>query len=111
MRNIHCINRSESFRILGKDTRISENSRLTGLNNNTLVTGISGCGKTGSYVTPNIFSTGGSMVVVDTKGMLYKNNASALRRRGYKTILLDFVHPENSAAFNPLPVGRRHRCR
>lgn len=102
MKNIHISNRPESYRILGKDTKISENSRLTGLNNNTLVTGISGCGKTGSYVTPNIFSTGGSIVVVDTKGLLYKKYAAALRRRGYKTLLLDFVHPEDSAAFNPL---------
>ena len=84
MRNpkaVEAINRAESFRILGKDVKISEDSRTTGLNNNTLVTGISGCGKTGSYVTPNLFSTKGSIVVVDTKGLLYRQSAAALKRR------------------------------
>ena len=105
MGNIHAaenISNTASYRILGKNVKISEDSRVTGLNNNTLVTGISGCGKTGSYVTPNLFSTRGSIVVVDTKGLLYRQNAAALKRRGYKVILLDFVHPERSAPFNPL---------
>ena len=103
------INRSESFRILGKGVKISEDSRTTGLNNNTLVTGISGCGKTGSYVTPNLFSTKGSIVVVDTKGLLYRHCAAALKRRGYNTYLLNFVHPENSAPFNPLDTVERYK--
>jgi len=114
MRNLNAaetINRAESFRILGKDVKMSEDSRTTGLNNNTLVTGISGCGKTGSYVTPNLFSTKGSIVVVDTKGLLYRQTAAALKRRGYKTYLLDFVHPENSVPFNPLDTVERYKLK
>ena len=103
------VNRAASYRILGRNMRISEDSRMTGLNNNTLVTGISGCGKTGSYVMPNLFSTNGSIVVVDTKGLLYRDYARALKRRGYKVILMDFVHPENSAPFNPLDTIGRYK--
>ena len=61
--------KNASYRILAKGVRQSENSRETGLNNNMLVTGISGCGKTGSFVNPNINSAHNSIVVVDTKGL------------------------------------------
>ncbi|MCR4640539.1 MAG: type IV secretory system conjugative DNA transfer family protein [Lachnospiraceae bacterium] len=100
---------NDSFRVLGKGVRMSENTRLTRLNNNTLVTGIAGCGKTGSYVVPNLFSTKGSIVVVDTKGLLYKTYGGQLKKRGYKTICLDFVQPERSAPFNPMKMIKRYK--
>ncbi len=43
-----------SFRILSQDCRISNESYLTGLNNNDLIVGPSGAGKTRGYVLPNI---------------------------------------------------------
>ncbi len=101
--------RKSSYRIIAKGMKHSENCRETGLNNNILVTGISGCGKTGSYVEPNMYSTGGSLVVVDTKGLLYRRHHEELERRGYKTLLFDFVNPENSSPYNPLDSVTRYR--
>lgn len=98
-----------SYRILAKGMTHSENCRETGLNNNILVAGISGCGKTGSYVEPNMYSTGGSLVVVDTKGLLYRRHSKELEKRGYKTILFDFVNPERSSPYNPLESVTRYK--
>ncbi len=94
--------RRESVRVFAKGCMRSENSRKTGLNNNVLVIGNPGCCKTGSYVVPNIYSTTGSIVISDTKGLLYRNHAPELRRRGYDVCLLDFVHPEKSDSYNVL---------
>ena len=91
-----------SKRIFALDRTLSEDTRETGLNNNVLVTGITGCGKTGGYVEPNLLNTGGSIVVADTKGMLYKKYARFMEKRGYRTVCIDFVHPERSAPYNPL---------
>ncbi len=96
-----------SYRVFGKDCRRSEDTWLTGLNNNVLVVGNPGCRKTGSYVIPNLYSTTGSIIVADTKGTLYGMCAKELRRRGYKVHLLDFVNPENSEPFNILDGIRR----
>ena len=103
------VDRSKSLRIFGKGMSRSEDSRATGLNNNVLVIGISGCSKTGSYVLPNMFSTCGSIVVADTKGQLYKNYADDLKKMGYVTQLIDFVHPERSMGYNPLDGIERYR--
>ena len=103
------VDRSKSFRIFAKDLKRSEDSRTTGLNNNVLVIGISGCSKTGSYVHPNLFSTCGSIVVADTKGLLYRNYAKELEKQGYAVQLIDFVQPERSMGYNPLDGIERFR--
>ena len=100
-------NERESLRVFAKDYVRTEDTRVTNLNNNVLVIGNPGCSKTGSYVTPNIYSTTGSLVIADTKGLLYRQHSKALKKRGYKVYLLDFVHPENSDSFNILDTVRR----
>ena len=87
----------------------STDTRKTGLNNNVLVVGTSGCGKTGSFVVPNLQCTENSIVVADTKGQLYKTMRKELRERGFRTICIDFVHPEHSAPYNPLDAVQRLR--
>ena len=43
-----------SYRILSQDCRADNNAYVTGLNNNDLIVGPSGAGKTRGYVLPNI---------------------------------------------------------
>lgn len=62
-------------RILADNLTVSNDTRGTGLNNNDLIIGASGAGKTGGYVIPNIRNITGSLVVSDTKGNLEKNSA------------------------------------
>lgn len=72
----------------------------TKLNNNVLVVGTSGSGKTRSIVIPNILQATGSYVISDPKGNLYDKYSSYLRKRGYRVVKLDLIHPENSAKYN-----------
>ena len=68
----------KNARILAKDILVSNDTRETGLNNNDLIIGASGAGKTGGYVIPNIQNMTGSLVVSDTKGSLEKRFAESL---------------------------------
>ena len=46
--------KSQTCRILGKNVKISNNTWETGINNNDLIVGPSGAGKTRGYVIPNL---------------------------------------------------------
>lgn len=79
----------------------SLNSHRTRLNNNVIVVGSSGCGKTTSIVSPNIRRCYGSYVVSDPKGNLFDKHRDWLEIKGYRVLKLDFTHPEKSAHYNP----------
>ena len=100
--------RVTSSRILAKGHTISNDTRLTGLNNNDCIIGPSGAGKTGGVVVPNLLMSEDSMVVADTKGQLYKKYGKYLRKKGFRVECMDFVHPERSATYNPLDYIHRY---
>ena len=50
------MNYKNTYRILGSDTMICNDTYRTGLNNNDLIIGPSGAGKTRGYVKPNILN-------------------------------------------------------
>lgn len=75
-------------------------------NNNVLVVGSSGAGKTRSIVTPNLLQATGSYIVSDPKGNLYQQYGDYLRGKGYNIVLLDFTDPSDSAHYNPLAYMR-----
>ena len=58
--------------ILGQDQYYSLDTHQTNVNNNVLVVGTSGAGKTRSIVVPNLLQASGSYVVVDPKGDRYR---------------------------------------
>lgn len=99
--------KNNNERFLAENITVSNDTRVTGLNNNDLIIGSSGSGKTGGYVIPNIQNISGSLVVTDTKGMLSKMFSESLKRKGYKVYTLDFVNPMNSCGYNPLMAIRR----
>lgn len=86
--------------ILGQDKYYSLNSYETGLNNNVLVVGASGAGKTRGIVIPNLLQASGSYVVTDPKGNLYGKYAQYLRKKGYIVKKLDFTNPKDSIHYN-----------
>lgn len=55
----------------------------TGLNNNVLVLGSSGAGKTRNHLKPNLLQAQGSYIVLDSKGTLYREMALYLRKQGW----------------------------
>ncbi len=86
--------------ILGEDMYYDLDTHKTKLNNNVLVVGASGTGKTRGIVIPNILQATGSYIISDPKGNLYKNYSGYLRRRGYDVMKLDFTNPQDSAGYN-----------
>lgn len=96
------MNNRKNERILAQNITVSNDTRKTGLNNNDLIIGSSGAGKTGGYVIPNIQNMTDSLVVSDTKGNLAKKFSEDLRNRGYDVYILDFVNPRHSCGYNPL---------
>ena len=58
--------------ILAENQYYSLDTKKTQLNNNVLVVGTSGAGKTRSIVTPNLLQACGSYIVSDPKGNLFK---------------------------------------
>ena len=82
----------------------SLNDMKTRLNNNVLVVGGSGTGKTRTIVTPNLYQAVGSYIVSDPKGSLQKKYSRYLKRKGYHIQSIDFTHPDKSAHYNPMKM-------
>ncbi len=84
--------------ILGKDSFYDLDCYKTGVNNNVVIVGTSGSGKTRSIIIPNILQAVGSYVISDPKGNLYGKYADYLRKKGYrvqKLNLADMSDPKN----------------
>lgn len=86
--------------ILAQDQYYSTNCKETLINNNVLVVGTAGCGKTRSIVSPNILQASGSYVISDPKGLLHKKYSRYLSKQGYEVKVVDFIHPETSDGYN-----------
>ena len=86
--------------IIAEGVSYSLNCYETKLNNNVLVVGTSGAGKTRSIVTPNLLQATGSYIVSDPKGNLYEKYGPYLKNQGYEVKKLDFTDPDNSAHYN-----------
>ena len=95
-------------RILAENVKISNDTRKTGLNNNDLIIGSSGCGKTGGYVIPNIQNIEGSLIVSDTKGQLERRFKKSLIEKGYDVYSIDLVNMHRSCGYNPLNYIRKN---
>ena len=97
---------NDTMRILAQGELMSSNTRETGINNNDLIIGPSGAGKTRSYVKPNIMQCSESMIITDTKGALAGELAPLLRRHGFRVISIDFTDTLGSDGYNPLDYIR-----
>lgn len=88
----------------GENCIFSSDSQKTGLNNNILVIGTSGCGKTISIIEPRILETfNKSLIATVTKRRIVKKYSAVMKKRGYKVWDLNFVHPsEGNCGYDPL---------
>lgn len=71
-------------------------------NNNVLVVGAAGTGKTRGLVIPNILQATGSYIISDPKGNLHDKYGEYLKEKGYDVKLLNFEDPYSSVKYNPL---------
>ncbi len=94
---------SDNHRILAQGRYINNNTWQTGINNNDLIIGVSGAGKTRGYVIPNILHSNESMIVVDTKNTLSRKLSPHLKKKGYEVWNLNFAKMDQSPmGYNPL---------
>ena len=68
--------------LVGRDRALETDSFETGLNNNMLVIGPSGAGKTRHVLKPNLLQMGSSFIVLDTKGALCRDMGPVLVQSG-----------------------------
>ena len=92
---------SASSTILAKDRTLSCDTRQTGLNNNALVIGPSGAGKTRNVLKPNLLQMNASYIVLDTKGTLCREVGPVLAARGYRVQCLNFADLNTVPALAP----------
>lgn len=81
---------------------LSIDSRKTQRNNNVLVLGASGSGKSRHYVIPNMCRLDTSFAITDPKGELYRETRSTLEERGYSVKRFNLVDLADSDGFNPM---------
>ncbi len=97
-----------TYRILAHGHTVSNDTWITGLNNNDLIIGPSGAGKTRGYVMPNIMQCSGSMVITDTKGALCSDVGTLLAQEGYKVTEINLSDCASSPyGYNPLAYIRQ----
>lgn len=90
--------------IFSKESRRLLDDYKTKINNNVVVMGTSGSGKTTSFIEPNIRQAVGNYVISDPKGALVRRHGRALEDEGYNVFVVDFQNPETSVRYNPLSM-------
>ncbi len=90
--------------ILGEKAIFDTNCEITGLNNNVIVSGGSGCGKTMSVTEPRLLTThNSSLIVTVTKRRIVDKYKKMFEERGYVCENLNFVNPSKSTVcYDPL---------
>ncbi|MCR5836866.1 MAG: type IV secretory system conjugative DNA transfer family protein [Lachnospiraceae bacterium] len=90
-------------RILSEHVRMSMDTKVSKLNNNLLVIGGSGAGKTFFMVKPNIMQLmpKGSFIATDPKGELLRATGGMLKKNGYNVKVLNLIDMAKSDGYNP----------
>jgi type IV secretion system protein VirD4 len=79
---------------------MSTDTRRTFRNNNVVIIGGSGSGKTRFYVKPNLMQCHSSYVITDPKGSLIHETGSMLEKNGYKVKIFNLVDFTKSDRYN-----------
>lgn len=93
-------NYDQNATIFGQKTFLPINFEHA-LNDNTLVIGSSGTGKTYSFVEPNILQGNTNYIVADAKGDILAHTGESLKKMGYNIQVLNLVDLKHSMTYNP----------
>ena len=94
-------NNGENNMILTRDVYLSMDSRKTQRNNNVLVVGGSGSGKSRYFVKPNLLQANCNYVVTDPAGELLATTGGFLQKQGYEVKVFNLVEMAKSDQYNP----------
>ena len=87
--------------ILSNDLYLSTDGRKTMRNNNKLIIGGSGTGKSRFYVKPNALQFNCSYVLTDPSGELLESLGTPLLENGYKIKVMNIIDMSQSLKYNP----------
>lgn len=91
-------------RKLTQNIEMSLNTRHTNLNNNILVIGGSGAGKTFRFVGPNLMQMSSSFICTDPKGEIMRKYSGFLKEHGYDIKVINLLNADGmrkSTRYNP----------
>lgn len=91
-------------KIVSEHVRIS--TELPAMNNNALIIGGSGAGKSFYIVKPNGYTASGSYLFCDPKGELLRDLGGYLELQGYRIVVLDLIDMDSSDGYNPFAYLR-----
>jgi len=90
-----------SNKILTQNISIGYDGRKHRRNLNTLIIGGSGAGKTRFYAKPNVMQANTSLIILDPKGEIARDEGYLLEQKGYIVKVLDLINMEKSHCYNP----------
>lgn len=88
-------------RMLSANIMMQLDTRQTDLNDNILVIGGSGCGKSFKFAKPNILQMSSSFIITDPKGELCRDTAGFLEAYGYEIKVINLLDFKKSSRYNP----------
>ena len=94
-------------KIFSQNIKVSINPSVTDLNNNVLIIGGSGAGKTYREVTPNLLQANSSYVITDPKGEILRKFGKYFADIGYKVKVINLVEMSQSDCYNPFRYIRK----
>lgn len=93
--------------ILSNDVFLNMNTKQTRFNNNVLVIGGSGSGKSRFFVKPNILQANCNYVVTDPAGEMLASMGKFLENQGYEIRVFNLVEMDKSHCYNPFKYIRK----
>lgn len=87
--------------IYSKHCQLSMNTRQTGLNNNSMVIGGPGSGKSYNIVRPNLLQKYGSYVITDPSGELLATTGGFFEENDYDVCVFNLTDMAHSHCYNP----------
>ena len=93
--------RTDQNMVLTQNIYLSMDSRKTRRNNNILVVGGSGSGKSRFMVKPNILQANANYIVTDPAGELLESTGKFLEEQGYEIKVFNLVEMAKSDRYNP----------
>lgn len=92
--------------ILAKGVYLTLDTWESNLNNNIMLVGASGRGKTRYFIKPNIMQMNSNYIISDPKGAILKEVGIMLENNGYHIKVLNLVDTEHSQGYNPFAYIR-----
>ena len=97
----------EENKSFSQNVKMSIDARVTELNNNTLIIGGSGAGKTYRMVKPNLLQANSTYIITDPKGEILRSCGQYFTDIGYQVKVINLVEMSQSDCYNPFKYIRK----